>query len=73
MRWHVLQRAKPRLAARVVRLPPRREPLVMADLMHRRRFKKHLQELDPKTMVAYSNVSKGALAKALEKDGFVVE
>lgn len=49
------------------------DPLVLADLMHRRKFKKHLQELDPHKTAAYKKISKTDLTRELEKDGFVVE
>ncbi|HOZ47980.1 MAG TPA: helicase-associated domain-containing protein [Candidatus Hydrogenedentes bacterium] len=49
------------------------DPLVLADLMHRRRFKKHLLRVDPYKEVRYVKISRAELTKALEKDGFVVE
>jgi len=49
------------------------DPLVMADLQHRRKFKKYFQTLDPHKIMGYGNVSKAELAKLLEKDGFIVE
>ena len=49
------------------------DPLVMADLLHRRRFKKHLTPLDTSRVVSYSRIAKADLAKELEKEGFVVE
>ena len=49
------------------------DPLVMADLQHRRRFKKCLKAIDPKKLVAYTGISRAELAKSLEKDGFIVE
>jgi hypothetical protein len=48
------------------------DPLVLADLMHRRRFTKHFESLDPRKAVAISKISKNDLAKELEKEGFVV-
>jgi hypothetical protein len=48
------------------------DPLVIADLLHRRRFRKYLQSLDPRTVVAYTKISKADLTKRLEKEGFVV-
>ncbi len=48
------------------------DPLVMADLLHRRRFNKHLETLDPRRTVAFGKISKSDLAKELEKEGFVV-
>lgn len=49
------------------------DPLVMADLQHRRKFKKYLKEVDPKRVIGYEKISKAELAKELEKDGFIVE
>lgn len=48
------------------------DPLVMADLMHRRRFNKHFEPLDPRKTVSFVRISKTDLAKELEKEGFVV-
>lgn len=48
------------------------DPLVMADLLHRRRFNKHFETVDPRKVVAFKKISKGDLAKELEKEGFVV-
>ncbi len=48
------------------------DPLVMADLLHRRRFNKHFESVDPRRVVAFSKISKSELAKELEKEGFVV-
>lgn len=49
------------------------DPLVLADLLHRRRLNKYLLNIDPKKVVAFTGISKAELAKALEKDGFIVE
>ena len=49
------------------------DPLVLADLLHRRRFRKFLGVIDPQKMATYGKVSKADLIKRLEKDGFVVE
>lgn len=49
------------------------DKLVMADLMHRRKFKKFLVPLDAQKTIGYKNVSKAELTKELEKDGFIVE
>jgi hypothetical protein len=48
------------------------DPLVMADLLHRRRFNKHFQTVDPRKTVAFNKISKNELTKELEKEGFVV-
>ncbi len=49
------------------------DPILMADIRHRRRVGKHLKEIDPKTVAAYKGISKAELTKFLEKDGFIVE
>ena len=49
------------------------DPLILADLLHRRRFKKHLHVPDPHKVATYSKITKADLTKALEKDGFIVE
>lgn len=49
------------------------DPLVLADLMHRRRFDKHFSAIDPKKTIAYSGISRADLLKALEKEGFIVK
>ena len=48
------------------------DPLVMADLLHRRRFTKHFEAVDPRRIVAFNKISKSDLTKELEKEGFVV-
>ena len=47
--------------------------LVIAELLHRRKFNKHLEAVDPKRLAVYSEISKAELTKHLEKDGFIVE
>ena len=49
------------------------DPLVMADLVHRRKFAKFFEAIDPNTSVRYDGVSRTDLEKALEKEGFIVE
>ncbi|MDP2324062.1 MAG: helicase-associated domain-containing protein, partial [Gammaproteobacteria bacterium] len=49
------------------------DPLVMADLVHRRKFQKHLVPLDGRQVVRYKDIDRDELAKVLEKDGFIVE
>lgn len=49
------------------------DPLVMADLRHRKRLGKYFQGIDPGLTVRYSGLSRSELLKLLEKDGFVVE
>lgn len=65
--------AMKRVRLRTIHVLEADDPLVMADLLHRRRLSKHFQPLDPKKVVAIQGVSKAALGKALEKDGFIVE
>lgn len=48
------------------------DPLVMADLLHRRRFVKHFEQIDPRKTVTFTRISKTEIAKELEKEGFVV-
>ncbi len=49
------------------------DPLVIAELMHRRRLRKYFAEPDPKKILAYTGISRADLSKELEKDGFIVE
>lgn len=65
--------AMKRVRLRTIHVLEADDHLVMADLLHRRRMNKHFQPLDPRKVVAIQGVSKAALAKALEKDGFIVE
>jgi len=62
-----------RVRLRTIHVLETDDPLVMADLQHRRKFKKYFQTLDPHKIMGYGNVSKAELAKLLEKDGFIVE
>lgn len=48
------------------------DPLVIADLLHRRRFTKFFAAVDPHKTLAYVNIQKTDLEKELEKEGFVV-
>ena len=49
------------------------DTLVMADLMHRRKFAKFFTPIDPQKTVVYGKITKDEIAKQLEKDGFIVE
>jgi len=49
------------------------DPLVLADLQHRRRFSKNLTPINSDKVTAYTGISRSELAKALERDGFIVE
>lgn len=61
-----------RVRLRTVHVLESDDPLVMADLLHRRRFNKHFEQFDPHRTVAVARISKADLAKELEKEGFVV-
>jgi len=62
-----------RVRLRTVHVIESDDPLVLADVLHRRRFKKYLKPIDPHKMARYTKVSKSDLSKILEKDGFVVD
>ena len=62
-----------RVRLRTLHVIESEDPLVMADLLHRRRLTKNLTPIDPGKTVRFSGISRAELAKALEKDGFVVE
>ena len=62
-----------RVRLRTIHVLESGDPLVIADLMHRRKLSKYLSPLDPASMVAYKKIPKAELAKELEKQGFVVE
>lgn len=49
------------------------DPLVMADLMHRRKFKPYLTPLDGRQVVQYGEIDREELIRRLEKEGFIVE
>jgi hypothetical protein len=49
------------------------DPIVMADLVHRRKFAKFFEPIDPHRTVRYDGIFRGDLEKALEKEGFIVE
>jgi hypothetical protein len=61
-----------RIRVRTVHVLESDDPLVIADLMHRRRFQKFFSSIDPNKMVLYGNITKSELAKTLEKEGFVI-
>lgn len=65
--------AMKRVRLRTVHVLESDDPLVIADLLHRRRFRKHLFSLDAKQALGYNGISRTELAKALEKDGFIVD
>ncbi len=47
--------------------------LVLADVMHRKKLKKHLKAVDGRKIVEYTKITKAEIMKVLEKDGFIVE
>jgi hypothetical protein len=62
-----------RVRLRTVEVLETEDPLIMADLVHRRRYNKYFCGLGSGSIVGYEGISKDDLTKALEKDGFVVE
>jgi hypothetical protein len=62
-----------RVRLRTLQVLETEDPLVLADLLHRRRFKKYLAPADSHRTAVYSKITKVELAKQLEKDGFIVE
>ena len=62
-----------RVRLRTVQVLESDDPLVLADLLHRRRFKKYLTPMDPHRTARFSKITKADLTKMLEKDGFVVD
>jgi hypothetical protein len=62
-----------RVRLRTVHILETDDPLIMADLRHRRKFNKFFDDLDPQHVVQYGKVSKAEFTKALEKDGFIVD
>ena len=65
--------AMKRVKLRTIHVLESDDPLVIADLQHRRRFRKHLFVIDGKQTLGYNGISRSELAKTLEKDGFIVE
>jgi hypothetical protein len=62
-----------RVRLRTIHVIEADDPLVMADLQHRRKFKKHLEPVEPQKVIGYTKIGRAELAKLLEKDGFIVE
>ena len=65
--------AMKRVTLRTLHILESDDPLVIAELIHRRRFTKFLSPIDPQQSLAYRGISKSELTKALEKEGFIVE
>jgi hypothetical protein len=62
-----------RVRLRTLQILETDDPLVLADLLHRRKLKKCLIPIDASLMATYAKISRAELLKELEKDGFVVE
>ena len=65
--------AMKRVRIRTIQIIEADDPLVLADLLHRRKFQKFFAPLDPRKGAHIEGVSRDDLTKALEKDGFIVE
>jgi len=61
-----------RVRVRTIHVLEADDPLVIADLMHRRRFEKYFNDLDPKKVIPFDRKAKAELTKELEKEGFVI-
>lgn len=62
-----------RVRLRTIHILETDDALVMADLQHRRKFKKFLHRVDAQKMTVYKEITKADFARQLEKDGFIVE
>ena len=62
-----------RVRLRTIHVLETDDVLVIADLQHRRKYKKFFKQVDAHKVMTYHNVSKAELGKQLEKDGFIVE
>ncbi|MFO7975761.1 MAG: helicase-associated domain-containing protein, partial [Candidatus Hydrogenedentota bacterium] len=62
-----------RVRLRTVQVLEAEDPLVMADLRHRKRVAKHVDHIETDRMVVLKKTRKSELKKLLEKEGFVVE
>jgi hypothetical protein len=62
-----------RVRVRTVQILEADDPLVMADIRHRKRFAKHIDSVNGEQMVVLKKTRKSELKKVLEKEGFVVE
>jgi hypothetical protein len=65
--------AMKKVRLRTVEIIESDDPLVMADLLHRRKFQKYLVAIDSRQVVRFNDISRDEIAKALEKEGFIVE
>lgn len=64
--------AMKKVRLRTVEIIESDDPLVMADLLHRRKFQKYLLPIDARQVVRYGEISRDEIARALEKK-FIVE
>ena len=62
-----------RVRIRMVPVVESEDPLVMADLTHRKKFVKYLRPLDPRLVVEYGDTDEKELSRLLEKEGFIVD
>ena len=62
-----------RVHVRTVHIIESDDPLVIADLKHRRRFNKYFESPDPNREIRFEKIKKSDLIKELEKEGFVFE
>jgi hypothetical protein len=62
-----------RVKMRTVHIIESDDPIILADLVHRRKFKKFFVQVDPRMQVEYHNISRAELIKLMEKEGFVVD
>lgn len=65
--------AMKKVRLRTVEIIESDDPLVMADLLHRRKFQKYLLPIDARQVVRFGDISRDELARTLEKEGFIVE
>jgi hypothetical protein len=62
-----------RVRVRTIQIIESDDTLVMADLLHRRKYKKFFRAIDPRQTAIYEDIPLDELSKLLEKDGFIVE
>lgn len=62
-----------RVRIRTVQVVEADDTLVLADLVHRRKFAKYFAGFDPKKAAVIEDETRDDMIKALEKDGFIVE
>jgi len=62
-----------RVRLRTLQIVESDDTLVMADLLHRRKFKKHFAVIDPRQIAACISDDPEELSRLLEKEGFIVD